>query len=72
MQEIIAYQKEHCYSIKDRDDLPHVIAYLVLECDYFVTTNRKLTQMEMPEHVVFVTPKFVEDMLNVKGVDTYY
>ena len=72
-ERIIAYQKEHCYSIKDKDDLPHVIAYLLSKSDCFVTINRRLTQMAMPENVIFLTPKeFVENMLKTKGFDMHY
>ena len=72
-EEIIAYQKEHRYSIKDKDDLPHVVAYLISKSDYFVTTNRRLTQMEMPEAVEFMTPReFIEHVLNIRGFDVYY
>ena len=72
-EEITAYQKEHHYSIKDKDDLPHVIAYLLSGSDYFVTTNRRLAQMEMPEIIEFVTPReFIEAVLNIRGFDIYY
>ncbi|KYK32216.1 MAG: hypothetical protein AYK19_15705 [Theionarchaea archaeon DG-70-1] len=72
-EEITAYQKEHRYSIKDKDDLPHVVAYLLSGSDCFVTTNRRLTQMEMPEPVEFMTPReFVEDMLDIRGFDVHY
>ncbi|MBU7028619.1 MAG: hypothetical protein HXS48_16915 [Theionarchaea archaeon] len=58
---------------KDKDDLPHVVAYLLSGSDCFVTTNRRLTQMEMPEPVEFMTPReFVEDMLDIRGFDVHY
>jgi predicted nucleic acid-binding protein len=72
-ERIIAHQKEHCYSIKDRDDLPHVTAYLLSKSDCFVTINRRLTQMEMPESVTFLTPKeFVKNVLKIEAFDIHY
>ena len=31
--------------VDDKDDLPHICAYIAGNCDYFVTTNRRLTKM---------------------------
>jgi predicted nucleic acid-binding protein len=72
-ERIIAYQKQHYYSIRDKDDLPHIIAYLLSRSDYFITINRRLTQMEMPENVAFSTPKeFVESVQKIKGFNMPY
>ena len=57
--------------VTDKADLPHVCAYFASNSDYFVTTNRKLTQMEVREKVNFKSPReFVEDVLGVEGLDT--
>jgi len=41
------YKKQYVDLITDIDDLTHIHAYFEAECDYFVTTNRRLTQMKM-------------------------
>ena len=57
--------------ITDEDDLPHICAYFAGNCDYFVTTNRRLTKMKVKEKVNFMSPKkFVERVLGLKGLDT--
>jgi len=43
--------------IDDRDDIPHVCSYFAGGCDCFVTTNRKLTQMKICQHVAFQSPE---------------
>jgi predicted nucleic acid-binding protein len=43
--------------VDDEDDLPHVNAYFASECNYFVTTNRRLTQMKIKKKVNFMSPK---------------
>ena len=42
--------------IDDRDDIPHICSYFAGNCDFFVTTNRKLTQMKIKNHVNFLSP----------------
>jgi hypothetical protein len=57
--------------VADIDDLSHIYAYFESECDYFVTTNRRLTQMKIREFVNFKPPKeFVEKVLGMEGFDT--
>jgi len=33
-------------SVADIDDIPHIVAYFSGRCEFFVTENRKLTQMK--------------------------
>jgi len=50
--------------IDDKDDIPHICSYFAADCDYFVTTNRKLTRMKIGAHVAFRTPdEFVRTAL---------
>jgi hypothetical protein len=57
--------------VADIDDLPHICAYFEGECDYFVTANRRLTQMKIRESVNFKSPKeFVEKVLGMEGIET--
>lgn len=57
--------------VKDIDDLPHICSYIAGNCDYFITTNRKLTQEAVKRIVNFKNPKeFLEDVLNKKGIET--
>ncbi len=65
------YGKQYSDLVTDIDDLPHIYAYFEGECDYFVTTNRRLTQMKIRESVSFRSPKeFVEKVLGMEGFDT--
>jgi predicted nucleic acid-binding protein len=65
------YEKQYTDLVADIDDLPHIYAYFEGECDYFVTTNRRLTQMKIRESVNFKSPKeFVEKILGVEDFDT--
>ncbi|UCE74987.1 MAG: PIN domain-containing protein [Methanomassiliicoccales archaeon] len=43
--------------VDDEDDLPHINAYSALKCSYFVTTNRRLTQMKINRIVNFISPR---------------
>jgi predicted nucleic acid-binding protein len=57
--------------VKDIDDLPHICCYIAGNCDYFVTTNRKLTQEAVRKIVNFKSPKeFIEEILHKKGQET--
>ncbi|MEE9150315.1 MAG: PIN domain-containing protein [Thermoplasmata archaeon] len=59
--------------VKDIDDLPHICSYIAGSCDYFITTNRKLTQEAVREIVNFKSPKeFIEDVLHKKGIETEF
>jgi predicted nucleic acid-binding protein len=52
--------------ITDPDDVPHICSYFVGDCEAFVTTNRKLTQMAISEYVRFYSPyDFLKHFLNV-------
>jgi predicted nucleic acid-binding protein len=56
--------------VTDKDDLPHVCSYFVGNCDYFVTTNRRLTQQKIGEKVNFVSPKKFVEILGLKSIET--
>jgi len=56
--------------ITDIDDLPHICSYFYSKCDYFVTTNRRLTQMKIRNKVNFITPRKFVEKLNLKSIDT--
>ena len=43
--------------VADKDDLPHICSYMAGGADYFVTTNRRLTQMKINDKVNFLSPK---------------
>jgi predicted nucleic acid-binding protein len=56
--------------VDDKDDLPHICSYFAGECDYFVTTNRRLTQMKIKSQVNFISPKKFVEKLKLKSIDT--
>jgi predicted nucleic acid-binding protein len=58
--------------VDDEDDLPHVNAYFASKCDYFVTTNRRLTQMKIKKKVNFISPKKFLTELDLKPLDSKY
>lgn len=59
--------------VKDIDDLPHICSYVAGNCDYFITTNRKLTQETIRKIVNFKSPKeFLEVVLQQEGIETEY
>ena len=61
--QITPFLESHKQLVSDKDDLPHIIACLVEECDCFVTINRKLTQMKAKQSIRFLTPgKFIETL----------
>jgi len=43
--------------VADRDDLPHICSYFAGGAEYFVTTNRRLTQMKIRGKVNFLSPE---------------
>lgn len=56
--------------VQDVDDWPHIAAYFAEDCGYFVTTNRRLTQMAICDVVSFITPQeFVVDCLQSTPID---
>lgn len=70
-EEIEPLLTEWAKKVADKSDLPHVCAYFAGECDYFVTSNRRLTQQEIRKFVNFVSPKaFIEKVLGLKSYDT--
>jgi hypothetical protein len=56
--------------VDDKDDLPHICSYFAGNCDYFVTTNRRLTQMKIKSKVNFISPKKFIEKLNLKSINT--
>ena len=56
--------------VDDKDDLPHIHSYFAGNCDYFVTTNRRLTQMKIKSQVNFITPKKFVEKFKLKSIDT--
>ena len=69
-EEIDALEGLYSDLITDTDDVPHIHAYLARECDYFVTTDRRLIEMKINEKVNFKSPKSFLQILGVKGYDT--
>ena len=59
------------YFVADIDDLPHICSYFAGEAEYFVTANRRLTEMKIKEHVKFMPAKeFINDVCGIDGIDT--
>jgi len=56
--------------VGDKDDLPHICSYIIGNCDYFITVNRKLTRDKIKEKVNFITPKKFIEKLGLKSFDT--
>ena len=57
--------------VADIDDLPHICSYFAGEAEYFVTANRRLTEMKIKEHVIFRSSKeFIENVCGLDGIDT--
>ena len=56
--------------VDDKDDLPHICGYFVGNCDYFVTTNRRLTKQKIGKKVNFVSPKKFVEKLGRSSIDT--
>ncbi len=69
-EEIDALNGLYSDLITDMDDVPHIHAYLARECDYFVTTDRRLLEMEINEKVNFKSPKSFLQILGVEWYDT--
>ena len=70
-REIIPVMEKYSSYVSDIDDVPHICAYFVSHADFFVTNNRRLTQMKIKDRIRFTSPKeFVEKVLRVKGVET--
>lgn len=57
--------------VADIDDLPHICSYFAGEAGYFVTANRRMTEMKIKEHVNFMpAKKFIENACGLDGIDT--
>ena len=56
--------------VADKDDLPHICSYISGGAEYFVTTNRKLTQMKIKEKVNFISPKDFLSMIGGEVLDS--
>ena len=56
--------------VDDKDDLPHICGYFPGNCDHFVTTNRRLTQMKISSKVNFISPKKFVEKFNLPPMDT--
>ena len=57
--------------VTDVDDIPHICSYFAGESEYFVTVNRRLTQMKIKDYVNFISPKrFIEDVCLLDGIET--
>ena len=56
--------------VDDQDDLPHICSYFSGNCDYFVTTNRRLIQMKIKTFVNFISPKRFIEKFKLKSIDT--
>lgn len=57
--------------VADIDDLPHICSYFAGEAEYFVTSNRRLTEMKIMGYVNFMSAKkFIEDVRGLDGFDT--
>ncbi|MEW5759150.1 MAG: hypothetical protein AB1779_00105 [Candidatus Thermoplasmatota archaeon] len=51
--------------IDDKNDIPHICSYFAGNCDFFITTNRKLTQMKIKDYVNFKSPEEFVSTLNL-------
>lgn len=77
MQGLYIVGKEEIDTIEDKyrdlvdneDDLPHVNAYFASGCHYFVTTNRRLTQMKIKNKINIISPKKFLMELEIKPLD---
>lgn len=68
-EEIDSRNETYRELVDDEDDLPHVNAYFISKCDYFVTTNRRLTQMKIKKKVKFISPKDFLIELGLEALD---
>ena len=68
-EEIDTIEDKYRDLVDDEDDLPHVNAYFTSKCDYFVTTNRRLTQMKIKNKMNFISPKRFLIELDLKPLD---
>lgn len=59
----------YCELVDDEDDLPHIKAYFTSDCNYFVTTNRRLAQMKIKKKENFISPKDFLIELGLEVID---
>jgi predicted nucleic acid-binding protein len=64
------YISDYQDHIKDVDDIPHICSYFANNCEIFVTTNRRLTQMIIGDIVCFMSPKEFLSYLGKKTMKT--
>ena len=69
-QDWLVIANKYKNKITDLDDLPHICSYFVGKCDFFITVNRRLTQMEIKEKVNFITPKRFVEKLGLNSFNT--
>jgi predicted nucleic acid-binding protein len=69
-EEIDTIKDKYRDLVDDEDDLPHVNSYLISKCDYFVTTNRRLTQMKIKNKINFISPKKFLIELDIKPLES--
>lgn len=69
-KEIDQLREKYVDLVDDNDDVPHICSYFAGNCDYFVTANRRLTQMRIKNQVNFITPKKFVEKLKLKSIDT--
>jgi predicted nucleic acid-binding protein len=56
--------------VDDEDDIPHIKAYFASQCDFFVTINRRLTQMKIKQSVNFISPRNFLVEFGLEPLDT--
>ena len=56
--------------VADKDDLPHICSYMASGAEYFVTTNRRLTQMKIKDKVNFISPKDFMAKIGINELDS--
>ena len=70
-EEIASSLSRYDEYVRDKADLPHICAYFAANCRYFVTSDRRLTKMEIGKLVNFRSPReFVEEALKARPYDT--
>lgn len=62
--------KDYETLVGDKDDLPHICCYFANNCDFFVTTNRRLTQQKIGKKVNFLNPMEFLEVMGVESIDT--
>ncbi len=68
-EEIDKIGEKYRRPVDDEDDLPHINAYFAAGCDYFITVNRRLTQMKIKDKVNFISPKRFLVELGIEPLD---